>query len=329
MGLYPFHDLLYQHLGCRCTARYSDRFDAVEPSGVEVVYVGDEVALDALLQPELHEAARVRGVLGAYHEEHVDLLAQFEYGGLAVACRVAQVARVGPDDSWEAGLERFDDLAGLGHGEGGLRDVGEFLALGDVHGRDVGLVLDERDGAFGELAYGAFHLGVARMPDKDDVAACVVVALRAVVHLEHQRAARVEDLQVALLGVGVDMFCYPVGGEYDDRAFGNLVNLVNEYDAFLPEGIDDELVVHDLMAHVDGGGEFFESLLDYVDGTVDSGAEPAGGGEYDFLHGCLAIGGGSSSRTNSTNCLYESSIFSRSWARNRSMFLVSVMFLRG
>ena len=110
------------------------------------------------------------------------------------------------------------------------------------------------------------------------------MALRAVVDLEHQRAACVEDLQVALFGIGVDVFGDPVGGEYDDRAFGNLVDLVHEYDALFPEGVDDKLVVHDFMAHIDGGAEFFEGLLDYVDGTVNAGTEPAGGGKYNLFH---------------------------------------------
>jgi hypothetical protein len=61
----------------------------------------------------------------------------------------------------------------------------------------------------------------------------------------------------------------------------NLVELVDEYRAQAAEPIDDELIVDDLMAHIDRRAEPLERELDDLDCAVDSGAEaPGGGDEY-------------------------------------------------
>ena len=44
-----------------------------------------------------------------------------------------------------------------------------------------------------------------------------------------------------------------MGGEDDGGALGHLVGLVDEDGAAPLEGVDDVLVVHDLLAHVDRG----------------------------------------------------------------------------
>ena len=72
------------------------------------------------------------------------------------------------------------------------------------------------------------------------------------VHLGHQRAGRVDRLEAAGLGLLVDDRGDAVGGEDDGGALGHLVGLVDEDRAALLERRDDVLVVHDLLAHVDG-----------------------------------------------------------------------------
>ena len=82
---------------------------------------------------------------------------------------------------------------------------------------DIGLVLDQRNGAFRQLPHRADHLGVAGMADQEDMAAEALVAHRLLVDLGDQRTGRVEIEEVARLGVGGDGFRHAMGGE-DDRA---------------------------------------------------------------------------------------------------------------
>ena len=61
----------------------------------------------------------------------------------------------------------------------------------------------------------------------------------------------------------------------------HLVELLDEHRALLAQVVDDELVVHDLVAHVDRRAVALERALDDVDRAFDAGAEAAGVGEED------------------------------------------------
>src|SRR6266511_702581 len=71
--------------------------------------------------------------------------------------------------------------------------------------------------------------------------------------------------------------------EHDDAARRNLRQLVDEDRAQAFEPVDDELVVHDLVAHVNRRAELLQRLLDDGDRAVDAGAKAAGIGE-DNVH---------------------------------------------
>ena len=60
---------------------------------------------------------------------------------------------------------------------------------------------------------------------------------------------------------------------------GHLVELVDEDRALVAQLAHDVLVVHDLVAHVDGAAEHLERALDDLDRAVDAGAKAAGLGE--------------------------------------------------
>ena len=71
----------------------------------------------------------------------------------------------------------------------------------------------------------------------------------------------------------------------DHRGVGrHLVEFLDEHGPEAAQPVDHELVVHDLVAHVDRRAEELDGALDDVDGTVHAGAEAAGIGEQD-LHG--------------------------------------------
>jgi hypothetical protein len=70
-----------------------------------------------------------------------------------------------------------------------------------------------------------------------------------------------------------------VGGKDDREAVGNLVEVGDEDGAFRLQAVDDELVVDDLVAHVDRRAVALQRQLDDADRPVDAGAEAARGGD--------------------------------------------------
>ena len=81
---------------------------------------------------------------------------------------------------------------------------------------------------------------------------------------------------------------HAVRAEDDGRAVRHCVELVDEHGAEAAQAIDDEPVVHDLVAHVDRRAEELDRALDDVDRAVDAGAESARIGEED-LHPAAAL----------------------------------------
>src|SRR6185312_12336268 len=74
---------------------------------------------------------------------------------------------------------------------------------------------------------------------------------------------------------------HAMGTEHGDGAFGNFVQLFDEARALALQGIDHMLVVHDLVAHIDGLAIFIERLLHDIDGTHHASAEAAWLGKND------------------------------------------------
>ena len=126
------------------------------------------------------------------------------------------------------------------------------------------------------LARGALDLLVAVVADQQDV---VVVesanrlASWCTLVTSGQVASMVFRLRSA--ACGVDRRGDAVGGEHDGRALGHLVELLDEDRAARLEVGHDVLVVHDLLAHVDGRAVEVQRLLDGDHGPVDAGAVAA------------------------------------------------------
>ena len=70
--------------------------------------------------------------------------------------------------------------------------------------------------------------------------------------------------------------------EDDGGAVRHGVELVHEHGAEAAQAVHDELVVHDLVAHVDRRAEQLDRALDDVDRAVDAGAEAPRVREQDF-----------------------------------------------
>jgi hypothetical protein len=135
--------------------------------------------------------------------------------------------------------------------------------------------------------------------DQQDVVVLVGEALRLVVHLGDQRAGGVDRLQLTVGSLGVHRRRDAMRGEDDRLALGHLVELLDEDRAARLEVGDDVLVVHDLLAHVDGGAVEVQGLLDRHDRPVDARAVAAGGRQQDGAVGDAGdaqVGGGHGSR---------------------------------
>jgi hypothetical protein len=72
-----------------------------------------------------------------------------------------------------------------------------------------------------------------------------------------------------------------VGAEDHRGAVRHLVEFLDEHRTERAQPVDDELVVHDLVPHVDRRTEQLHRTLDDVDRPVDAGTETAGIGEED------------------------------------------------
>ncbi len=160
--------------------------------------------------------------------------------------------------------------------------LGEERKIGGIGNGEPGDIVDGFDQghrAFGHLAEGADHLGVAGVADEDDVAAFGDQPLGLAMDLGDERAGRIDITEAAVQSGGGHGLGHAVGREHHRPVVGNLVELVDEHRAELAQAIDDKAVVDDLVADVDRRSELLERQLDDLDRAVDAGAESARRGD--------------------------------------------------
>jgi hypothetical protein len=135
-------------------------------------------------------------------------------------------------------------------------------------------------GGLDELAECAFDLGMAAMTDEHDAHAVFAVARDFQMDLGDERAGGVEHPQTACLGGLTHALGHAVGAEDQGRVVRYVVEFLDEDGAAFTQSIDDEAVVDDFVADIDGCAIAFEYALDDGDGAVDAGAETAWVGEF-------------------------------------------------
>ena len=246
----------------------------------------DQVAGHAGTVGQLAQAVGVGAGARAHHQQHVALLQQLLDRILAVLRGIADVLAPRRRQLREAPAQRRDDFRGVIDRERRLGDERQALRVAHLQLRHVGGALHQVDAPARrriEASHGAFDLRVPRVADEDDVAAFARVALHFHVHLGHQRAGGVEYRQPAQPRLLLDGIRHAVRGEDHRCARGNLAELFDENRAEAAQPLHHVVVVHHLVAHVDGRPEQLERTLDDVDRAVDTGAETAGIGEQ-HLH---------------------------------------------
>ena len=160
-----------------------------------------------------------------------------------------------------------------------------------MHVLEVVVVLDQAD-RVGRDRQRARRLVVAAVADVEDGEALAGAHLGLVVHLGDERAHRVDHEAVVVPGGGDHLGGGAVGRQHERGAGGHVVDVVDEHHPELPEPVDDEPVVHDLVVAVDGRFEHPHHPRQRLDRHLDPGAEPPRLGEEDLLDGHAIEGSG-------------------------------------
>src|SRR4051794_16941454 len=272
----PHQDL--RHGG---TAGDADGRHAVEPGLVELGGLVDQVARAcAALEGDLDQPHRVGGVRRPHHDDQIGVPGYLLHGDLAVLGGVADVVAGRVEQRGDPRPQRAHRREALVDRQRRLGQPGHPLGVAHL---DVGAPCGAVDEVhvLGRLAGGADDLLVPLVADQQDVVVVAGEPPRLRVHLGDQRAGGIDRLEAPPVGLLVHDRRDTVGAEHDGRALGHLVGLLDEHRAALLQRLDDVLVVHDLLAHVDRRAVGLQRLLDRDHGPVDARAVAPGCGEQD------------------------------------------------
>ena len=141
--------------------------------------------------------------------------------------------------------------------------------------------LHQKNRTFGKLPHRAFHFGVPRVADHDDLVALRIQPRHFLVHFGNQRAGGVEHAETPRRRLVLHRFGHAVRRVDQGRARRHVGQILNENRAFLAQVVHHEFVVDDFVAHVNRRAEFFQRALHDADGSVHARAEAARIGEHD------------------------------------------------
>ena len=126
------------------------------------------------------------------------------------------------------------------------------------------------------------------MADQDDLAARSMMFLGLVMHLAHQRAGCIKEIEIAAFGIGRHVLGNAMGGKHD-RAIvvGDFVEFLDKHRALGFQRFHNEPVVHDFVTHIDRRTVLFEGALDDLDRAIDAGTEATGACKQDAQGGLM------------------------------------------
>ena len=188
----------------------------------------------------------------ADHEHQVAFGGHLLDGRLAVGRGVADVVGARTDDLREALAQAREDRRRFVDGERGLGDVGDPLGILDLELLDVLLVLHEHDLA---RAPRPSCLRPPRGRRGRRARSCSRPAAKRdglAVDLRDQRAGRVDRLQARCSAPSRTLGATPCAENTQTAPSGTSVSSSTKIAPRSRELLDDVLVVHDLLAHVDG-----------------------------------------------------------------------------
>ena len=111
------------------------------------------------------------------------------------------------------------------------------------------------------------------MPDQNDLATLVRIALALDVHLRNQRAGGVDNRKPAVGRAFFDRAGDSMRAENRNGPLWDFVDFVDEMRPLCVQALDDVPIVHDFVADIDWRAVLFERALDDLDGALDPRAE--------------------------------------------------------
>ena len=244
---------------------------------------------DASLPRQFRQPLAVGTVAAAEHDDEISTVGEQADCLLPVLGGVADVVLRRADDLWKPLPEPVDDPRGVIDRKGRLREVGESVVGAERQPVDLLRRLHERE-CVGRLAHRADHLVVPLVTDEHDVVAGLGVFDRLEMHLRDEWTGGVDRREPPLGRDATHLRGDAVRGEEEHGAFGHLLDAIHEHGPLADEAIDDVLVVHDLVEHVDRCAVEPDRRLEGLDRHVHAGAEAAGTGQEQFHDGGISAG---------------------------------------
>ena len=206
---------------------------------------------------------------------------------LAVLGGIANVLLFGRANLRKAFLHSGHDFGRVVHTQGGLGDDGEPLGLAGLDGGHIVHTFNQMD-ALGQLAHGAFDLGVAFVANHDELIALAVQFGHLDMHLGDQGAGGIKHPEPTPFGLVLHRFGHPVRAEHQGGTWGDVVQVFDEDGAPRAQVVDHMGVVHDFVAHINGRAKLAQGVLNDVNGPVHTGTKTPGFGQNNF-RGCGCV----------------------------------------
>ncbi len=261
--------------------RDQDGLRLAELTHVQILGSIDQVRRFPMLDRQLLEPLAVAAVLAAQNHNNIDADAQQSHGLLTVLRGVADIIFGWAIDLREPRPQSADHAVGIVDAERRLGQISEPSPRRELEFIDTGLILDEHD-CLGRLTHGSENFIVTLVTDEDDRVARFGVLDRFEVNLRHERARRIERVQISILGGLADLGGYTVRGEQQHAALGRLIDVVDKHRPLVLKRIDDVLVMNDLVVDIHRRSKLFERQLQRLDRHVDTCTKPTGGRQNNF-----------------------------------------------
>ncbi len=113
------------------------------------------------------------------------------------------------------------------------------------------------------------------MTDQNDFTSHIGVTLTFLVDFGDKGAGCINDRQITIFSFADNHLGHAMCAENSDRTIGNFIKLFNKDSALVAERLNNELVMHDLVADIDRRPIDFESFLNDINGPLDAGAKTA------------------------------------------------------
>lgn len=247
----------------------------------------DQKGFFALGLGKFGEPATVGTVLASEDQDDIGQGGQLGDGFLAIRGGVADVVFGRGFDRGKSLLESRDHSGSLLDAEGGLRQVGYFLAVGEGDLVDFLRSFDEED-MVGGFPHRADDFVVSFMSDEDDAVTFACVPDGFDMDFGDEGAGGIDRAQSSGAREFANFGRDSVGAVEENRPFRDVAQVIDERDSLGRELIDHMLVVNDFMIDVDVGAEATNDFVEGLDRHIDPGAETTGVGQKNFHRSCPA-----------------------------------------